>query len=109
MDYFMNRALCNFGFQSNLVFLRPPVKMEELVNTSCVLLIDNGKQLISEAMTEVMKMLGIERRTCTPYHAQANGMVERLNGSLKTMLKKLTRDKPNTLDKLQPAVLLAYR
>ncbi|GFR83687.1 Gypsy retrotransposon integrase-like protein 1 [Elysia marginata] len=70
---------------------------------------DNGKQLISEAMTEVMKMLGIERRTCTPYHAQANGMVERLNGSLKTMLKKLTKDKPSTWDKLLPAVLFAYR
>ncbi|GFS21391.1 Pol polyprotein [Elysia marginata] len=73
------------------------------------ILSDNGKQLISEVMREVMKMLGIERRTCTPYHAKANGMVERLNGSLKTMLKKLTRDKPNTWDKLLPAVLFAYR
>ncbi|GFO34091.1 Gag-Pol polyprotein [Plakobranchus ocellatus] len=39
----------------------------------------------------------------------SNGMVERFNGSLKTMLRKLCMEKPQTWDKMIPAVLFAYR
>ena len=73
------------------------------------ILSDNGQQLVSHAMKEVMDMMGVERRLSTPYHAQSNGMVERFNGSLKTMLRKLTSEKPNTWDKLLPAVLFSFR
>ena len=70
------------------------------------ILSDNGQQLVSKYMSEVM---GIERRLFTPYHAQSNGMVERFNGTLKSKLHKLTTDKPHTWDKLIPAVLFAFR
>ncbi|GFO35988.1 Pol polyprotein [Plakobranchus ocellatus] len=70
---------------------------------------DNGQQLVSKAMEEVMTMMGIQRRLSTLYHAQSNGMVERFNGSLKTMLRKLCTEKPQTWDKMIPAVLFAYR
>ncbi|GFO46495.1 hypothetical protein PoB_007300000 [Plakobranchus ocellatus] len=73
------------------------------------ILSDNGQQLVSKAMEEVMTMMGIQRRLSTPYHAQSNGMVERFNGSLKTMLRKLCADKPQTWDKMIPAFLFAYR
>ncbi|GFN82032.1 gypsy retrotransposon integrase-like protein 1 [Plakobranchus ocellatus] len=73
------------------------------------ILSDNGQQLVSKAMEEVMTMMGIQRRLSTPYHAQSNGMVERFNGSLKTMLRKLCTEKPQTWDKMIPAVLFAYR
>ena len=73
------------------------------------ILSDNGQQLVSKAMSEVMEMMGIERKLSTPYHAQSNGMVERFNGTLKNMLQKLTVDKPNSWDKLIPAVLFAFR
>ena len=73
------------------------------------ILSDNGQQLVSKAMSEVMEMMGIERRLSTPYHAQSNGMVERFNGTLKNMLHKLIADKPHTWDKLIPAVLFAFR
>ena len=73
------------------------------------ILSDNGQQLVSKAMSEVMEMMGIERKLSTPYHAQSNGMVERVNGTLKNMLQKLTVDKPNSWDKLIPAVLFAFR
>ncbi|GFO36138.1 gypsy retrotransposon integrase-like protein 1 [Plakobranchus ocellatus] len=45
------------------------------------ILSDNGQQLVSKAMEEVVTMMGIQRRLSTPYHAQSNGMVERFNGS----------------------------
>ena len=67
------------------------------------ILSDNGQQLVSKTMSEVMEIIGIERRLSTPYHAQSNGMVERFNGTLKNMLHKLTADKPHTWDKLIPA------
>ncbi|KAK3800900.1 hypothetical protein RRG08_051135 [Elysia crispata] len=59
-------------------------------------------------MSEVMEMMGIERRLSTPYHAQSNVMVERFNGTLKNMLHKLTADKPHTWDELIPAVLFTF-
>ena len=70
---------------------------------------DNGQQLVSNAMKEVLAMMGIEHRQNTPYHSQSMGIIERQNGTLKSMLYKLTNDKPNTWDKLLPAVLFAYR
>ena len=73
------------------------------------ILSDNGQQLVSKAMSEVIEMMGIERKLSTPYHAQSNGMVDRFNGTLKNMLQKLTVDKPNSWDKLIPAVLFAFR
>ncbi|GFN95463.1 gypsy retrotransposon integrase-like protein 1 [Plakobranchus ocellatus] len=73
------------------------------------ILSDNSQQLVSKAMEEVMTMMGIQRRLSTPYHAQSNEMVERFNGSLKTMLRKLCAEKRQTWDKMIPAVLFAYR
>ncbi|KAK3758007.1 hypothetical protein RRG08_058314 [Elysia crispata] len=46
---------------------------------------DNGQQLVSKAVSEVMEMMGIERRLSTSYHAQSNGMVERFNGMSQTL------------------------
>ncbi|KAK3751187.1 hypothetical protein RRG08_023944 [Elysia crispata] len=60
-------------------------------------------------MSEVMEMMGIERRLSKPYHTQSNGIVERFNGTLKNMFHKLTTDKPLTWDKLISAVLFAFR
>ncbi|GFR87726.1 Pol polyprotein [Elysia marginata] len=73
------------------------------------ILSDNGKQLVSNAMAEVMAMLNIDRRLSTPYHAQSNGLVERFNGTLKLMLRRLTEENPETWDDMLPAVLFAYR
>ncbi|GFO05452.1 Pol polyprotein [Plakobranchus ocellatus] len=66
---------------------------------------DNGKQFVSNAMS--MMGVGVERMTSTPYHPQSNGMVDRLNRSLKRMSNKLV-EKPDDWDKLLPVVLFAY-
>ena len=58
---------------------------------------DNGQQLISKALSEVMEMMGIERRLFTPYHAQSNGIVERFNDTPKNILPKLTANKQQKL------------
>ena len=41
---------------------------------------DNGRQLVSKAMSEVMELMGIERRMSTSYHAQSkrnSGKIQR--------------------------------
>ena len=70
---------------------------------------DQGTQFISDVMKEVHRLLSIEGLRTTPYHAQGNGLVERFNATLKSMLKKLCGEKPRTWHRFLPAVLFAYR
>lgn len=73
------------------------------------ILTDQGSQFCSDLMKEIHKLLGIKHFTTTPYHAQSNGLVERFNGVLKTMLRKMCQDHPKEWDKYIPALLFAYR
>ena len=69
---------------------------------------DNGGNFTSQFMKEVMKSLHISQITVSPYHPEANGMIERVNGTIKKALKKAgARDK--NWDKWLPFVLHAIR
>ncbi|KAL8598384.1 hypothetical protein ACOMHN_032661 [Nucella lapillus] len=70
---------------------------------------DRGTQFTSEVMQEVYRLLSIQGATTTPYHAQANGMVEKFNGTLKSMIRKLCIEQPTEWDRYIPAMLFAYR
>jgi len=72
-------------------------------------LTDRGTQFTSELMAEVFAMLNIRGLKTTPYHAQTNGLVERFNGTLKSMLRKLCEEQPKMWHKFVPAILFAYR
>ena len=52
------------------------------------ILSDQGTNLLAHVMEDVCKLLGITRLNTTLYHPQSDGMVERLNRSLKSMLRK---------------------
>ena len=58
------------------------------------ILSDLGTQFVSECMEEVNRLLSIRHLTTTPYHPMCNGLVERFNGTLKSMLKKLCAEQP---------------
>nr|KAG5706298.1 hypothetical protein BaRGS_026080 [Batillaria attramentaria] len=76
-------------------------------------LTDNGASLPVNRLLcirgEVNRLLCIRGLTTTPYHAQCNGLVERFNGTLKAMLRKLCQDRPRDWDRFVPALLFAYR
>ncbi|XP_059160902.1 uncharacterized protein LOC131944361 [Physella acuta] len=74
-----------------------------------VILSDNGTQFTSEIFCTVSKMFGIKIVHASAYHAMANGAVERWNGTLKEMLKKVAIDKDDDWDVFIPAALFAYR
>ena len=72
-------------------------------------LADNGTQLSSEMMKEVMRLLTIGQIHTTIYHAQTNGLVERFHSTLKSMLRKMSEEQPKDWDRYIPALLFAYR
>ena len=71
------------------------------------ILSDQGSQFTSDLMKEIMRLLSVNQLHGTPYHAQCNGLVERLNGSLKSMLKKLMADKSTFWDRYIAPALFA--
>ncbi|XP_068227703.1 uncharacterized protein [Palaemon carinicauda] len=73
------------------------------------ILSDLGTQFTSDCMKEVARLLSMRQLTTTPYHPMCNGLVEKFNGTLKQMLKKLCQEKPNQWHQYINAVLFAYR
>ena len=72
-------------------------------------LTDQGTQFMSECMQEVSRLLSIKGLTSTPYHPICNGLVERWNGTLKSMIKRLCQDQPKQWHRLINPVLFACR
>ncbi len=73
------------------------------------LLSDRGTNLMSHLMKDVCELLGIEKYNTTAYHPQCNGMVERFNRTLKTMLRKHATKYGNQWDRYLHGMLWAYR
>jgi transposase InsO family protein len=63
------------------------------------ILSDLGTQFTSDVMREVMRLISVSQLHTTPYHPQTNGLCERFNGTLKSMLKKLMADRPKDWDR----------
>ena len=73
------------------------------------LLSDRGTNLLSCLMQDVCKLLGIKKLNTTAHHPQCNGMVERFNRTLKTMLRKHVSRFGMQWDTYLSGVLWAYR
>ena len=72
-------------------------------------LTDQGPNFMSALLEEVYRVLQIQRIRTTPYHPQTDGLVERFNGTLKSMLKKFTNRNATDWDEYLPYLLFAYR
>jgi transposase InsO family protein len=53
---------------------------------------NQGRQFESELMAEVCRLLGIHKTRTTPYHPQSDGLVERYNRTLLSMLATAASD-----------------
>ncbi|XP_068207505.1 uncharacterized protein [Palaemon carinicauda] len=52
---------------------------------------DRGTQFTSEVMREFNRLLSIKSITTTPHHGRCNGLVEKFNGVLKKMLRRMCK------------------
>ena len=73
------------------------------------LLSDHETNLLANVMMDVCSLLGVTKLNTTAYDPQCNGMVERMNCTLKAMLRKHTVKFGPQWDKYLPGVLWAYR
>lgn len=70
---------------------------------------DNGSQFTSEMMAEVYRLMSIKPLFTTPYHPQGNGLCEKMNGTLKKMLKRAAAEQPREWPRYIAPLLFAYR
>ena len=73
------------------------------------ILSDLGTQFVSDCMREVTRLLSIKQLTTTPYHPMCNGLTEKLNGTMKSMLKRLCSEQPRQWHRYINPLLFAYR
>ena len=72
------------------------------------LLSDNGTSFTSQIVKELAKYTKMDQSFSTPYHPQTNGIVERFNRTLSTMLSKFCKNRQETWDQLLPPLIFAY-
>jgi len=85
------------------------ISIFDRVGISDEVLSDQGTQFTSKLMKKVGRLLSMKQLTTTPYHPQCNGLMERFNGTLKTMLKCMCSERPRDWDRYINALLFAYR
>jgi hypothetical protein len=73
------------------------------------LLSDLGRNFLSDLMAAVLTLFHVRKLNTTAYHPQTNGLTERFNLTLVTMLTHFTNRQQNDWDTYIPYVLLAYR
>ena len=70
---------------------------------------DMGSQFTSDLMKEIGRLMSVKQLHTTPYHPICNGLVEKFNGTLKRMLRRMCNERPKDWDRYIPALLFAYR
>lgn len=60
-----------------------------------VLQSDNGREFVNEAMVWLKEKFQLNHRFSTPYHPEANGRVERKNGQILVLLRKMLLEYPS--------------
>ena len=70
---------------------------------------DQGTQFESAVFSGMCELLGVGKSRTTSYHPQGNGCVERLNRTLKELLRASAAANPLDWDLYLPFLLLTYR
>ena len=83
-----------------LIFARVGIPQE--------ILTDQGSNFQSQLLQEVHRLLQVRAIRTSPYHPQTDGLVERFNQTLKSMLRKCAAEEGRDWNKMIPFLLFAY-
>ena len=70
---------------------------------------DQGSNFTSQLLAEIYRLLNVSPVRTGPYHPQTDGLFERFNQTLKSMLRRVTADDEHNWDKSLSYLLFAYR
>ena len=79
-----------------------------LFGTPAYLVSDQGKAFTGHLITNLCELYGVQKLRTSPYHAQTNGQVERMNQTIIRMIGKLEQDKKAHWSEHLPEMLSAY-
>ncbi|MCO5591661.1 hypothetical protein L7F22_045652 [Adiantum nelumboides] len=78
-------------------------------STPLEIVFDNGPGFRRGLLTEVCEELKISHRHSTPYYPQSNGLVEKANGIIAGIIRKMVESKPKRWDNFLDGAIWAYR
>ena len=79
-----------------------------LFRAPAYLVSDQGKAFTGHVITHLCELYGVQKLRTSPYHAQTNGQVERMNQTIIRMIGKLEEDKKACWSEHLPELLMAY-
>ena len=85
------------------------IKVFARVGVPRMILTDQGANFTLQLLAELYKLLQVHPICTSPYHPQTDGLVERFNQTLKSMLQKSGTDGGKEWDKRIPYLLFAYQ
>ena len=79
-----------------------------LFGAPAYLVSDQGKAFTGHVITHLCELYGVQKLRTSPYHAQTNGQVERMNQTIIRMIRKLEEDRKACWSEHLPELLMAY-
>ena len=79
-----------------------------LFGAPAYLISDQGKTFTGHLISNLCELYGVQKLRPSPYHAQTNGQVERMNQTIIRMIGKLKQDKKARWSEHLPEMLAAY-
>ena len=79
-----------------------------LFGAPAYLVSDQGKAFTGHIITHLCELYGVQKLRTSPYHAQNNGQVERMNQTIIHMIGKLEEDRKACWSEHLPELLMAY-
>uniref|UniRef100_A0A669D934 Gypsy retrotransposon integrase-like protein 1 n=1 Tax=Oreochromis niloticus TaxID=8128 RepID=A0A669D934_ORENI len=111
-------VVCDYATKYPEAFPLKKIKARQIVNCLIQLfsrvgipkeiITDQGTNFTSKMLKEVYRLLGIQGVKTSPYHPQTDGLVERFNKTLKSMLRKFVNETGSDWYQWLPFLLFAY-
>ena len=79
-----------------------------LFGAPAYLVSDQGKAFTGHVIMHLCELYGVQKLRTSPYHAQTNGQVERMNQTIIRMISKLEEDRKACWSEHLPELLMAY-